>query len=391
MGKSHKYMELPPPGEPFPEQRDGVYAEDDLALRALKPEFRPKRGRKRAESDEMEPMSAIEPKRPHLDSAFSNSAYPHSAYPGSMSAHPDDMDRFSHDHWATPTTAAPTSAAPTGPTTMRWRLNETPSTPHPLSAVTPSSAQPPDSAFEDGSASQSQKMRMRRRHGTAVSSAWPSNSTTPNGKLRGRPPTNRSVKDGPFISFPANPKAKEGPPIDLSRNQLVTPTEENRTHHSAQSSSLTPNSPFRVPAYPTPISATAKVPGRPERLSLQVPQHVGNPVRLVTPTVTLNGESDQRFRRPDASNVLGSAFSRTSATSPFTPSISNDDMKRALAADLLKADVTGRAKALRGTEAKDLAESLLATLRSRISSPQGDANNLLQVPLNHGVQFQAPV
>jgi hypothetical protein len=225
-------------------------------------------------------------------------------------------------------------------------------------------AQTPDSAFDEASASQSQKMRMRRRHGTAVSSAWPSNSTTPNGKLRGRPPTNRSVKDGPFISFPANPKAKEGPPIDLSRNQVSTPTEENRQ------SALTPNSPFRVPAYPTPISATGKVPGRPERLSLQVPQHVGNPVRLVTPTVILNGEQDQPLRRPDA-NVLASAFSHTSTSSPFTPAISNEDLKRSLAADLLKADVTGRAKALRGTEAKDLAESLLATLRSRSLAEAG--------------------
>src|SRR4051812_38487505 len=97
MGKSHKYMsEVPPVSDPYPEQRDGVFVEDDLALRALKPEFRPKRGRKRAESDDIEPMSAIEPKRPHLDTALAlpGPGYPHSAYPGSMSAHPDDLDRY---------------------------------------------------------------------------------------------------------------------------------------------------------------------------------------------------------------------------------------------------------------------------------------------------------
>ncbi|KAF2671900.1 hypothetical protein BT63DRAFT_183319 [Microthyrium microscopicum] len=374
MGKHHNYMELPSLHEPFPEQRDGVYVEDDLALRALKPEFRPKRGRKRAESDEIEPMSAIEPKRPHLELPNYN-AGPHSAYPGSMSAHPDDLERFGPgDHWLTPANlSSPATAKSNGPTTHRWRLNETPSTPHPMSAVTPISAQPPDSAFDDASGSQSQRMRMRRRHGTAVSSAWPSNSTTPNGKLRGRPPTNRSVKDGPFISFPANPKAKEGPAIDLSRNQIHTPTDELRTpSNSLPPPAQSPNSPFRVPAYPTPVSATAKIPGRPERLSLQVPQHVGNPVRLATPTIAVNGEEEHTFRRPESSHGVP----RRSSNPISTHVISTDELKRALAADLLKADVSGRAKALRGTEAKDLAESLLAAMRTRISSPPAEGRSL---------------
>jgi hypothetical protein len=404
MGKSHKYMlDIPSLSDPYPEQRDGVFVEDDLALRALKPEFRPKRGRKRAESDDIEPMSAIEPKRPHLDTALalSGPGYPHSAYPGSMSAHPDDLDRFPGDHWVTPANLAPGSATgKPGPTTMRWRLNETPTTPHPMSAITPISAQPTDSAFDDV-ATQSQKMRMRRRHGTAVSSAWPSNSTTPNGKLRGRPPTNRSVKDGPFISFPANPKAREGPAIDLSRSQLHTPSDDGRTPSVAPS----PASPFRVPAYPTPISATVKPPGRGERLSLQVPQHVGNPVRLVTPTVVVNGQDDpstyatsstHTFRRPDSaqsnrgheasaatpshshfhSHSLSQSGTVLPSTQPWIPTISPEALKRALAADLLKADLTGRSKSLRGTEAKELAESLLAHLRThRISSPGSSADD----------------
>ena len=43
----------------------------------------------------------------------------------------------------------------------------------------------------------------------------------------------------------------------------------------------------------------------------------------------------------------------------------------ALVADLVRADVTGRGKSLRGTEAKDLADALLSTLRGRSSSPKG--------------------
>ena len=333
MGKGHSYIrDIPPIQDPFPDSRDGVFIEDDLALRALKPEFRPKRGRRRNDEhdDDMEPMSAIEPKRPHLDTsvAFSgNNGYPHSAYPGSgipMSAHPDDIDRFPGDHWVTPSSLTPASAARqhSSGSNFRWRVNDTPSTPHPMSAVTPTSTHP-DSAFDDpqSAITASQKLRMRRRHGTAVSSAWPSNTTTPNGKLRGRPPTNRSVKDGPFVTFPANPKNKEGPAIDLSRNHIMTPSGDQNS--SGPHPSQSPNSPFRVPQMPTPVSATSQPPSaggalqRPERLSLQVPQHVGNPVRLVTPTVLVNGEEDQPPRRPDSRQASVPYSSPSYSSPPF--------------------------------------------------------------------------
>src|ERR1700744_5661964 len=146
MGKSHTYArDLPSNHDPYPEMRDNVCRDDDLALRALKPEFRPKRGRRRAdEQDEPEPLSAIEPKRPHLDTPFS--AHPQSAYPNSavpMSAHPDDMD-FGRDPWA---------MTPAGRTSFRFQGGgeTTPMTPNPLSAVTPLSTHP-DSAFDESPA-----------------------------------------------------------------------------------------------------------------------------------------------------------------------------------------------------------------------------------------------
>jgi len=111
LGKPHGYYrQIPPLSEPFPESRDGVPIEEDLAVRALDPKFRPKRGRRRADDhdDDMEPSSAIDRKRPHLDTsiAFSNqNGYPQSACPTSaipMSAHPDDLDRFVNgDPWRT--------------------------------------------------------------------------------------------------------------------------------------------------------------------------------------------------------------------------------------------------------------------------------------------------
>jgi hypothetical protein len=58
-----------------------------------------------------------------------------------------------------------------------------------------------------------------------------------------------------------------------------------------------------------------------------------------------------------------------------SPFFSNEDLKRALAADLLRAEIEGREKRLRGSEAKELAEALLSRLRpqqhSAISDPGG--------------------
>jgi ARS binding protein 2 len=383
MGKSHSYTrELPTANDPFPEVRDGVCRDDDLALRALKPEFRPKRGRRRVDDiDDFEPMSAIEPKRPHLDTSLST--YPHSAYPGSASAHPDDIDRFGPgDHWLTPSMATSSARPSSGSGNYRFLVTETPTTPHPLSALpqTPLSAHP-DSALGDeplSAISQSARMRMRRRHGTAVSSAWPSANTTPNGKLRGRPPTNRSVKDGPFVTFPANPsKGKEGPPRDLTASRPMSARE---LTPPATAGSTKLDSPFRLPhvppAIPTPVSATSQPSttptGRPERLSLQVPQHIGNPVRLVTPTVVVNGsqEDSDRFKRPLSPSARPSSSHGRSPPPPVSQ-LSSEALKRALVADLIRADITGRSKGLRGPEAKDLADALLSAIqRGRGTSPR---------------------
>ncbi|KAF2491300.1 hypothetical protein BU16DRAFT_468295, partial [Lophium mytilinum] len=328
LGKQHVYyMQIPPPHNPFPpDGRDAVPLEEDLAIRALDPKFRPKRGRRKTEDPDEEletPDHATPPrKRPQLDTSipFGNLiGQPQSAYPDS--AHPnDDMDRFlsAHDPWTaasaiTPASAMTTASAPSRlnphsrgltPYTatpmsagqqLRWRLNtqDNPSTPHPMSATTPQTAHPPDFPFNEPQSAttpSSAKSRSRRRHGPAVSSAWPSNSTSASGKLRGRPPSNRSVRDGPFVTFPANPNTKEAPTIDMNRNTGgLTPIVE-RAHSDP------PEHHFRFPPA-TPASAVStqsmqeqstNPQGRPSRLQVQVPPHVGGPVRLVTPTLLVN-------------------------------------------------------------------------------------------------------
>jgi hypothetical protein len=83
---------------------------------------------------------------------------------------------------------------------------------------------------------------------------------------------------------------------------------------------------------------------------------------MATPTVLVNGEEDQP-RRPGSSQ----SSVRQSIQTPM-PAITIEDLKRALAADLLRADIVGRPKRLRGSEAKELAEALISNLRARQSS-----------------------
>ena len=448
MGKKHAYFAVVPPvSDPFPDSRDGVPIEEDLAIRAIDPKFRPKRGRRRADETEGDAEGG-DAKRPHLDTSFprggGEDAYPMSAYPASavpMSAHPD-FGGAGGDPWASLNTPAsalgPRSAISAHSQTLRWR-NETPSTPHPLSAVTPMSAHP-DSAWADEPQSaitpSSARSGRRRRHGPAVSSAWPSTNTTANGKLRGRPPSNRSVRDGPFVTFPANPKTKEAPVIQLRQNHKVEQSDARSAESTPTPSQGAGDSPksgiagvggehhFITPQLPTPVSASTSIPipaaravmttsnpssaasstsgaslnQRPERLQLQVPQHVGGPVHLVTPTLLVNGQVDaprqplpQQMSSSTASTArtgstfFGAAPSTASTVSPhfneafLTPDKSpqappkrkaspagTEDLKRHITAQVLRADIKRRNGAkkrkLRGAERRALADAMFEKL-----------------------------
>lgn len=179
---------------------------------------------------------------------------------------------------------------------MRWRFtsNETPSSPYPQSAITPRhtfSASPsfdePNSAHPSTSTSKSPS-RARRRHGTAVSSAWPSTTSTTSGKLRGRPPSNRSVQDGPFSTFPANPNGKD---VSNAATSIGTPTQGS----ASPSREATPSTQSGITFTQTPTLSNPSLPRKPSKLQLQVPEHSGGPVRLATPPrVLINGESDGR-------------------------------------------------------------------------------------------------
>ncbi|KAK7730805.1 hypothetical protein SLS57_001639 [Botryosphaeria dothidea] len=397
-GKAHSYYaNIPPPNDPFPPGgRDGVPLEEDLAIRGLDPAFKPKRGRKKAEDLDDDDHGTPPPKRPQLDTSFAynNGTHPQTGYPNSampMSAHPDN---FVNDPWTaasmgTPSTnqrgLTPNSAlnAANGQH-LRWQVNnhENPSTPHPLSAVSPMTERPPDSAFDEPlSAVTPGSRKPRRRHGPAVSSAWPSSGSGSSGKLRGRPPQNRSVRDGPYVTFPANPNTKEQPTVDLTRHspdpasasvQLMEAAGQGQGQ-GPPAVATSQSQAFRFP--PTPASATQAGPSpvhsrAGQRLSLQVPQHTGGPVHLVTPTVLVNGESNS----PDKQE-------NSAGPTPEAPKVTREALKRLLAADLLRADLSGR-KRLRGHEAKALADAILTQLSAQIEGTGEEDSSINQGLVN---------
>ena len=176
---------------------------------------------------------------------------------------------------------------------MRWRFNniETPSSPYPQSAITPRHAFTTSPPFDEPksahpSTANKSPSRTRKRHGPAVSSAWPSTSNTASGKLRGRPPSNRSVQDGPFSTFPANPNGKDAPTISID-----TPTQGS----PSPSREMTPQTQPSITFNTASTLGDAAVLPRRSKLQLQVPEHSGGPVRLATPPrVLINGESNRQ-------------------------------------------------------------------------------------------------
>lgn len=116
LDKPHVYYnQIPTPNEVSEFGRDGVPPEEDLALRALLPETRPKRGRRKAEDKENEIEDERSPaQRPRLGSPTLSEDYNLA-----RSAHPDHMRRFDDAHLQWPSEPGSSTAQ-----NMRWRLDD---------------------------------------------------------------------------------------------------------------------------------------------------------------------------------------------------------------------------------------------------------------------------
>ncbi|OQE89505.1 hypothetical protein PENNAL_c0014G04938 [Penicillium nalgiovense] len=401
MGLPHSYYTQLPPSGPFvSESRDGVLLEEDLALRALVPQWKPKRGRKRVEDRYIEEDRTI--KRPQLDTSVGaiqqgsfhshSVTFPQSAIP--FSAFPDDMEP--NDPWTAATSSYPNGSAPDQPSQdTRWRLPDRDASPanYPQSAIIPRSHLPSDvhMSAEPRSAvtpSTGEKSRSRRRHGPAVSSAWPNSNGLSAGKGRGRPP-NRGSSSGSFSTFQVNP----------SRESSQAPNPNNQPPSLA----LERNPPqiFQTPPHNQPPTSNSQ--GRPNKLQLQVPQHSGAPVRLATPPrLVVNGvngaviprseEANGSRQYPTTDTPKNGIATRTSSggqgntVASTNPSI--DDIVHALSAELLRARLTGRTGTLGPNEAGALASAMVINLSSLYSQFQlGNPSLLLAFHLGVGHHF----
>ncbi|KAF4462548.1 hypothetical protein FALBO_10656, partial [Fusarium albosuccineum] len=315
------WTKIPTDGSPTSQPvRDGVALEDDMALRALLPHIRPKRGRKRPVDDDTATSPA---QRSHLA--------PSSAV--------DDMR---------PTINGPLSADPSrlggAPWTPSDGVQQTPLFRWPQSAITPTTRNSFwDDALEPQSAVTPSKPRLatQRRGPKNVSSAW--RPGVPNGgvKPRGRPPMNKTPIDTSLPPFPSViPTSAPPEPITPVYSQPVSGTSVlSRAEpglplpqYSVPAPSITSHPlPHPLPhpqhhsqhqqqpqPHPTPPR-----PARPS-ISLQVPERPTGSVRLATPppVVVINGEPSNHqpsaeYSQPTPNTPTNFAKAANQATVPI--------------------------------------------------------------------------
>ncbi len=391
LGKQHRYYtELPTAVTNSSEEgRDGVPLEEDLALRALMPEWRPKRGRKKNEDKENDnTVEQPAAKRPHLDPHHSAIEYDglgvHSAiFPGSAAPWTAYPDEINHDAWNMASVIPQGQNIPqnvnshlfpgrAGFEFPRWRRELSPSG-YPQSAITLSHRQPEAVIQEPQSAitpSSSSKNKSRRRHGPAVSSAWPSKSNAGSGRQRGRPPAQKTPQDEPHSALPSNIHTNS------HRNSPPNP------HHGHQTipHAMTPQPPPQ-PSQPSQA--------RPNKLQLQVPERLGGPVRLATPPLVLvNGNGHLRrssadyFRNPEGETedegsiiVLQQRPSETINDNEFTI----EDVARAFATRLLRIKIIGRPVSLSVEEGNMLASKAVLSICGDTTNAGPRSNRILAI------------
>ena len=294
-------------------------------MRALLPEWRPKRGRRKADDSVDIDTPSDRPGSSEYSSVYENQ------YSSTTGSSWSGMNAPSDDVWAAaqiaiaPRSAGPSqqqqqsfSAPPNSAVHPRaWKFPstgshqaETPSSAYPPSAGTPSNPLSAPSALSDRlptpqsshPGSRSPGSTKRKRHAPAISSAW--NQGTSSGKIRGRPPSNRSIQDGPFGTFPVNPNPKDAGTVqNITASGISTVLRQPSPARNSQSPPTLVHHSGPVPAGGVPMARSRSSSGtdggsgsrKPSKLQLQVPQHQGGPIRLATPPrVLVNGESQLR-------------------------------------------------------------------------------------------------
>ncbi|KAK1774563.1 ARS binding protein 2-domain-containing protein [Copromyces sp. CBS 386.78] len=312
VGREHEYwVDIPSLAVPLSEiERDGVRAEDDMALRALLPHIRPRRGRRKPGEDGGDAQSPLpgpagggEPWSAHPAAAQRGSVFTFDNTRLGVPGQGGGAPWGNNDGGQTPMTAYPQSAITPTTRTNFW-------SDEPRSAITPSGSKPKS---------------LSRRHGAkVVSSAWRTGGAT--GRVRGRPPINRQLNsDGPFSAFPASNDSphyakhtfpNNNPPPPPSQTPILPPPRPTggvvQTPTSATAATQpSPTTTVREAPSAQAAAASGGRPAKRTRLSLQVPERVGNQVRLATPpllapappTLMVNGQAQQPSSTNSHSNM----------------------------------------------------------------------------------------
>ncbi|KAF3941212.1 hypothetical protein ABW19_dt0204007 [Dactylella cylindrospora] len=203
--------------------RDGVPIEEDLALRALIPEYRPKRGRRKIERNTIDSsyLSLEPPERRPRPLLLPGTLPNIMAHDGtSILNYDDNSNPFAREDrsrdqesnnpesriWPDIRMPNPQPLFPSlssqvldaifpGGQQFRWRASQTLNSRHNGIQRVRSAPIQQFPSFK----------RARRSHGPAVSSAWPSSGTSRGGKPRGRPVGNRGAAETSYSTFSASP------------------------------------------------------------------------------------------------------------------------------------------------------------------------------------------
>ncbi|EPS43004.1 hypothetical protein H072_3000 [Dactylellina haptotyla CBS 200.50] len=268
LNRLHVYYTDIPPTLPSldDELRDGVPLEEDLALRALMLEYRPKRGRRKMERTSIDSGFLGQE---DLDRRSKKTLLPAEST-NVLSQDESDLLSYEEPQHVLPKDDRNREFDAINPDTRLWsdlRINSTPQPlfptmyPNPFDPLHPTIPggqqfrwRASQRSFDTGKQHVALQRvrsapghqfpslkRTRRSHGPAVSSAWPSSGTSRGGKPRGRPTGNRGLAEPAYSTFPASPSSLEtqlsdqGIDLSLGAELPSTPTAiEEQLHFSSE-------------------------------------------------------------------------------------------------------------------------------------------------------------
>ncbi|KAG8624178.1 hypothetical protein KVT40_009154 [Elsinoe batatas] len=383
IGKPHEYyQEIPPLSDPHPaEGRDGIQPSEDLALRALDPRLRPKRGRKRLESN----MDELPPAQRHTfatlpDSQRANFSTPISALPRSAFPHSAMTDRMP-DPWSSISTQFP-SALGMSATEPRSAFSAFAADPRMDSMPTPVIAN-----------------RLNKWNATTGSTSSHSAAGTPMTSLSNRlaptqsPNINRNMPS-PSQARRAQPQVNRPPQSPATSSAAAAATRAASGLGLALDTTYVPPQANMLDQPSSAVSAASTSSRRErQRLQLQVPKHTGPPIRLMTPpapgqpgqTHEVAHESVETQDERHVQSLLPEPISQDQVEAAY------EKLKRTLAGDLLKSEVYGREMQLVGKDARRLATVALERMGLRIG-PRLSIESILiasiQLGLAHAIDFE---